>query len=303
MGQARTQRRQAQQNRAREKAATLRARQHSAERRRRLLIAVGSIVGVLAVIGGVVAAATVTGGHTTNAATGDAAAPAQVVADVTGVPAAVLDQVGAAGAGSTYRLPQPLHGATPLTAGGKPEIFYDGALFCPYCAAERWPMIIALSRFGAFTGLRASRSSSTDVYPDTPTFSFIGSHYASPYLTFTPVEDRDRAGKPLQTLTPAQQKLLATYDGPPYVAQGGIPFVYFAGKYLQVSASYDPAVLHGKTMSQIATALHDPTSSIAQAVDGAANGLTATLCSVTGDKPAAVCDTPAINQLQARLGH
>ena len=42
----------------------------------------------------------------------------------------------------------------PLTSGGKPEMLYIGAEYCPYCAAERWAMIVALSRFGTFSGLR-----------------------------------------------------------------------------------------------------------------------------------------------------
>ena len=39
-------------------------------------------------------------------------------------------------------------GQPALTSGGKPEILYVGAEYCPYCAAERWAMVVALSRFG-----------------------------------------------------------------------------------------------------------------------------------------------------------
>ncbi|MGH3290263.1 MAG: DUF929 family protein, partial [Trebonia sp.] len=46
----------------------------------------------------------------------------------------------------------------PLTRGGKPEVLYVGAEYCPYCAMENWPLIVALSRFGQFTGLTTSRS-------------------------------------------------------------------------------------------------------------------------------------------------
>ena len=37
---------------------------------------------------------------------------------------------------------------TALTSNGKPEMLYIGAEFCPYCAASRWSMALALSRFG-----------------------------------------------------------------------------------------------------------------------------------------------------------
>ena len=65
-------------------------------------------------------------------------------------------------------------------------------------------------------------------------------------------------------------------------------------------ASFSPQVLQGKSWSQIATALKDPTSPIAKAVDGAANYLTATICTLTGNQPATAC-TPVVKQLEAKL--
>ena len=43
---------------------------------------------------------------------------------------------------------------SPLSSGGKPEVLYVGTEFCPYCAAESWSLIVALSRFGQFSGLQ-----------------------------------------------------------------------------------------------------------------------------------------------------
>ena len=80
----------------------------------------------------------------------------------------------------------------PLTGpNGKPLIFYFGAEFCPYCAAERWPLIVALSRFGTFTGLSTTTSSSSDAYPNTPTFTFRAASYTSDYVSFQAVEASD----------------------------------------------------------------------------------------------------------------
>ena len=82
-----------------------------------------------------------------------------------------------------------MHGQPPLSADGKPEVLYVGAEYCPFCAAERWPLIVALSRFGTFTGLHNMQSSSTSVFPEIQSFSFVGATYPSPYVAFTGIEE------------------------------------------------------------------------------------------------------------------
>ena len=59
-------------------------------------------------------------------------------------------------------------------------------------------------------------------------------------------------------------------------------------------ASFDPQLLAGMSHRQVAAALADPTSPVAKAVDGSANVLTAALCEVTGQQPAAVCTAPGV---------
>jgi hypothetical protein len=54
---------------------------------------------------------------------------------------------------------------------------------------------------------------------------------------------------------------------------------------------FDPQVLQGKTWAQIAAALHDPSSEIAQGALGAANYMTAAICKMTGNQPASVCSS------------
>src|SRR5215471_17073708 len=49
---------------------------------------------------------------------------------------------------SQGKLPFTPGSGAPLTSGGKPEMLYIGAEYCPYCAAMRWSMAVALSRFG-----------------------------------------------------------------------------------------------------------------------------------------------------------
>ena len=124
-------------------------------------------------------------GGASNGPTG--AALTSVTKDLTSVPASTLDQVGAGGSSLASAI-LPISGAA-LTSDGKPQIFYDGAEYCPFCAAARWGMVVALSRFGTFSGLKTIHSSTTDNPANIPTWSFHGATYTSKYITFTPVEE------------------------------------------------------------------------------------------------------------------
>ncbi len=215
------------------------------------------------------------------------------------VPSATLDAVGSPTAVS---LPERVTGGSILRgADGKPVITYVGAEYCPFCAAERWALAVALTRFGSFSNLSGTHSSGSDVYPDTQTLSFYGSTYSSPYLTFQPVEEAtnqivDGTYQSLQTPTAAQSKLLATYD-----SEGNIPFVDIGNTFVVTGASYSPQVLAGLSRSEIASQLRDPSSAVAQAIDGTANDITAAICSVTGNQPSSVCDSPAIQAIVKKL--
>ena len=247
------------------------------------------VIGCAVVVATALIVAIAVGNKSTNdqVATGpDAAA---IINQVTSVPAGVFDTVGA---GTAAGKPKVLSG-DPLSVNGKPEVLYIGAEYCPYCATERWAMVAALSRFGTFSNLSLTRSSSIDVYPSTPTFTFHGSGFVSNYLTFTPVETQTNEPspnggyKPLDTLTAGQQQLVSSLGS-------GIPFIDIAGKYLINGVTYDPGVLQGKTGIAIATALRDGKSPISTGVIGSANLLTALICQTTGGQPATVCDTPGV---------
>jgi len=264
-----------------------------AERRKRnrFLIAAGAsaVVVVLIVALVVVKASSGSGSRTvSSAAAGEAPAPPQVVAALAGIPAATLAQ--SRGAVQTNS-PRPIT-APPLTEGGKPLVLYVGADYCPFCAAERWAVVTALTHFGQFTNLGVTSSSSSDVYPDTSTFSFYGSSYSSPYLSFTGVETATSTGKPLQHLTPEQEQLERTYNAPPYVAStsaGTIPWINLGGQFVQSGASFDPGVLKDKSLTQIAAAATVPSTAIGKNVQAAAAQLTADLCQLTGGQPATTC--------------
>jgi thiol-disulfide isomerase/thioredoxin len=290
---------------AREKIAAQRAAQRKQEVRNRMFLTIGSIAGVVIIVVAFLFIKALNKGHAPSGSSGGVhgtALPASVIKDITSVPSSTLDSIGSGGAYAKTVSPV---SAPALTSGGKPEILYMGAEYCPYCATERWAMVQALGRFGTFTGLHGIHSSSTDVYPSTPTMTFLGSHYTSKYLTFVPVETQGLTeGSTLQTPTSAQSKLLAKYDYPPYVQSsedGAIPFIDLAGKYLIHGAQYNPQVLQGKTWAEVAAALSDKSSAIAQGADGAANILTAAICKVTNNQPSSVCSSATITSLQGKL--
>ncbi len=278
---------------AREKVAVQRAAGRRAERRRRVLLASGAIalVVVLAIVAIVVRPGQSPASQAAGASTGTTAQDLAVAREVTSVPTATFDAVQAGTAtGLTATSGQP-----PLTSDGKPEVLYMGGEFCPYCAAQRWALAAALSRFGTFTGLSLIHSSPTDVYASTPTLSFYKSGYTSRYVSFIPVEwfgEADDASTPfghvyLQQPTAAQAALFSKYAG------GSIPFVDIGNRYL-TGVQYIPSALAGMSWSQVATAMRTPSSPVARDIDGAANIITAAICTITSDQPGGVCTSTGV---------
>src|SRR6516165_7563514 len=266
---------------AREKIAAQREAARKAERRNRMLITGGSTLAVLVIVLAFVLVK-VSQGSGSSSSAGRTPLPASVTSQVTGVPAATLDKVGrgAVPAFTQGKAPFAPGSGAPLTSGGKPEMLYIGAEYCPYCAAMRWSMAVALSRFGQLsTPLHGIHSSSKDVNPNTATLTF--------YKTA------------LQNPTKAQNAVWAKYEPNPQTR--GYPFVAFSNKFVMRGPIYDAAVLQGKTWSQIAAALKHPTSPIAQNVNGAANYITGAICQMTNNQPASVCNSAAVTAVKSGL--
>lgn len=232
------------------------------------------------------------------------AADPALVQGVTSVPAATFDTIGTGGLANPLK---PVSPAAPLTADGKPRVLYVGAEYCPYCAAERWAVVAALSRFGTFDGLGQTTSAHADIYPDTPTLSFHGSSYTSPYLSFTGYETQSNQVQgttyaPLDTLSRSDEKVFDTYDGPPYLDQSGsIPFLDVGGRYLTQGASYSPKLFAGLTHAQALSQIRDPSSPLSKSVLGAANTFTASICQLTNGQPAKVCTSSGVTAAAAEL--
>lgn len=193
-----------------------------------------------------------------------------------------------------------------INQGSKPGLLYIGADFCPYCAGQRWALILTLVRFGKFTGLGYMFSASRDVYPNTVTFSFLRAHYASPYLDFRAIETQDRNYKPLMKMNAQEQKIFNTFDAPPYTQVfGGIPFIYLDGQYMLTIPMLLPSEIIGRNWNSVATELANPQSKLFQKVMPQVNLLSAAICRLDGGNPNAVCSAPGIiaaNGALLRLG-
>lgn len=269
------------------RAAALRAQAEREQRRRRATVAAAAaVVVVLVVIAALVAVKLSGGGTQAQRGAGPASETTQVASLVTSVPKSTLDAVGA---GSASNPPNRIT-APPLTQDGKPKVLYVGAEYCPYCAAQRWAVTVALSRFGTWSGLGTTHSTADDVFPNTPSLSFHGARYTSDVVAFTGYETTDVDHQPLDTVSPADQLVFDTYN----TANGSIPFLDIAGTHTSVGASIDPQLLAGKSPLQVAQSLADPANPIAKAVDGSANAITAAICTSTKQQPAAVCTAPGV---------
>ncbi len=280
---------------ARERIAAQQAAARKAEQRRRMLIVGGSVGLVLVIVVGLILYKSLAKPGKT---LGSGNLPAAVAKNITNVPVSTLSAVGTGPLPSTG-LPLKTISGTPLTSGGKPEMLYIGAEYCPYCAAMRWPMAVALSRFGTFGPLTGIHSSSSDTYPNTPTLTFYKQQYSSPYLTFTPVENENGTHKLLQQTTKAQHALWVKYDTTP---QGlGYPFIDVGSKVVVTGPLFDPGVLKHLTWAQVASKLKNPSDPVAQSVNGAANYLTASICKMTNNKPASVCTAAPIPAIEGKL--
>lgn len=232
------------------------------------------------------------------------ASPA-VISQVTHVPASVFNAVGVTSEVAPIYPPVVTTGQKPLTftsATGKslPGVFFFGAEYCPHCAAERWAILTALSRFGTFHNVSNMQSSSSDVDPNTQSFSFYKSTYTSPYIVFKPDEfysnQWDAATNDYKILQPPTKEEVALeekYNSPTYFPsltanELSFPFLDFGNKVLS-EENYDPSILAGLTREQIAAGLKNPKNPITQAIVASANFLSASVCAIDGQQPSSVC--------------
>ena len=245
-----------------------------------------------------------------------------VLAALSSVPISTFDAVGVSVSGTTLTPPSLVTDPAPTAIGGKPEVLFVGAEFCPFCAAERWSIVVALARFGRFTELHDSASAPQTVFPNTATFTFDGVGYSSRYVTLTGVElysgttGADGAFTRLARLSAEQAGLVARFAPQAGgVVAGTAPFVDVAGRLVAVTSGFSPALLSGLSQAQIADQIPNPAPPpkgssasgasappIGQAVIAVANQLSAGICAATGQQPITVCHSKGVRTADAALG-
>jgi hypothetical protein len=237
-------------------------------------------------------------------------APGSLLGTIAGVPGSVFDTVGVA---SPTVPVTPLHATTgnaPLwqaTAGdgpARPVVFFYGAEFAPYAAAERWPVVLALSRFGTFGKLGLVQSSPTTAFAMLSTFTFWQSHYSSHHVTLESVERYGTINPtgarylPLEAPDGRESAAVAAYGS----GANSFPLLDVGNRYVLDGSAFTPGALVGLTQDQIAGFLSNPLSPLTQAVVTSANEITAAICALDGQQPAAVCSSKGVVAADATLG-
>jgi hypothetical protein len=117
-----------------------------------------------------------------------------------------------------------------LRRNGKLYVFFMGAEYCPYSAAERWSVVRALQKFGQWDGLRQTMSAARDEpFLNLPTYDFTETIYNSPNVEFVSREIKDREFKPLQKLLKTEEKLVRRFN-----PGKELPFLLIGGRFMQV---------------------------------------------------------------------
>jgi len=174
---------------------------------------------------------------------------------------------------------------------GKLQVFFMGAEYCPFCAAERWAVVRALQRYGQWNGLKQTISAARDEpFLNLPTFDFTEATYASSQIEFVARELKNREFKPLQKLTKAEEKLVRKYN-----PEMEIPFVLVAGRFMQIGAGFSPKIFIGHTFRQTETELKKIESEIRKTIDAEGNIIAALLCA--SGLPPELCKETGVAEL------
>ena len=269
-------------------------------------------VGIVLVVVAALVVVKVTSGSASSKSGSDTPTSSAMLHQLTTVPASVFNAVGVTSGAAPVAKPiktkkQPLMTGLSSTGTTVPKVLYIGAEYCPFCAAQRWAVIVALSRFGTWSGLQNTASSPIDSYRNTPSFSFLTAKYSSPYLAFEGIEQYGNKPNPatqgyyplMKTPKAANDDFLK-YDTPAFVPgmtvqnQYSYPFMSLANQALVSGAQFTPGLLANVSRDSIAAGLSTPSSPVTQAIIASANYLTASLCTLTKQQPAAVCTSHGV---------
>ena len=179
----------------------------------------------------------------------------------------------AIGLPSNVLAPNSVADGASLTQNGKPVVVFVGGEFCPTAPWSAGRLLWRCSGSARSpTWARRSRRRRPMSSLGLQSWSFKDSAFTSSSLAFAPAEvysstpnSTGTGYEPLQSLTPLQSQAFNAYS------DRGYPFVDIGGKYVALGASANPGVLQNLTLDQIASQLDNPSSPVAQAVDGTAD--------------------------------
>lgn len=244
------------------------------------------------------------GGQTGGKGSSQAAAPAKgtyrlsaaALSELHNVPASMLLKNAEAANVSQVTAPEVLPSSAPsVTSNGRPEIIYIGTPFCAACAGERWALVLALSKFGTFANL--SGTTSADIHPGGPTFSFSGATYTSRYLSFvtdeqTPLSAKYSGGVDAGSLTLSEQEyqIMTSWDVTPYATQSdAVPFLYIGGKFLLSGFQYDSSKIWRMSFQAATKLITSGSTAVSKNMQAAAGFLVADFCALSNGQPASIC--------------
>jgi hypothetical protein len=222
-------------------------------------------------------------------------------------PVATFDAVGVTAPNTGLTPPTVVTGQPPMFSEEKPDVLFVGSEYCPFCAAERWPLVLALSRFGTFEVLHDMESSTTSVFPGLQSFSFFGASYTSSYLTFTGVElysdvaATNGVFTKISSLTAGQQAVVTHYQSAGTSA-GTYPLVDIDNVMVSTTSGFSPAMILRISRSTIIGDLKDATTSDSRAIVASANYLSAGICVATHQNPSSVCTSKGVRAAAQALG-
>jgi hypothetical protein len=182
----------------------------------------------------------------------------------------------------------------PTKRNGKLPVFFMGAEYCPYSAAERWAIVRALQKFGQWEGLKQTMSAARDEpFLNLPTYDFTEATYTSAYVEFVARELKDREFKPLQKLLKTEEKLVHKFN-----PDKEIPFLLVGGMFMQIGAGFTPKIFIGHTFRQTETELKKVESEIRKTIDAEGNIIAALLCA--SGLPPELCKETGVADLFAQ---
>ena len=216
-----------------------------------------------------------------------------VFKEVTTVPLSMFDTVGIRSPIAVTRLTVSKH-QPPFRYGKLAGAFSWTAEYCPFCAATRWGLIVALSRFGRFNTLYDMTSSATDYSPNSPTFTFFMTKYTSPFLVFHGYEVQGPSMQAHMKTPPIIAKLVAKYN-----PGQAFPFLDIGNTAFLTSSAWDPKYLSGQSRDAVAAGLANPSLRLTKAIIAEANFISSAVCALDGERPARVCTSSGVVKADA----